>query len=63
MPRLIFELWPNLRGQGWDQILITVMHNVYRHYVIVAYSEKLSDIIVLKKFEVYSTKKANIAFA
>ena len=28
-----------------------------------AYSEKLSDIIDLEKCEVYSTKKANIAFA
>ena len=28
-----------------------------------AYSEKLSDIIVLEKCEVYSTKKAYIAFA
>ena len=28
-----------------------------------AYSEKLSDIIVLEKCEVYSTKKANTAFA
>ena len=30
--------------------------------MIMAYSEKLSDIIVLEKCEVYSTKKANIAF-
>ena len=28
-----------------------------------AYSEKLSDIIVLEKCEVYNTKKVNIAFA
>ena len=27
-----------------------------------AYSEKLSDIILLEKCEVYFTKKANIAF-
>ena len=34
---------------------------IYRHWVILAYSEKLSDIIVLEKCEVYSTKKANKA--
>ena len=28
-----------------------------------AYSEKLSDIIGLEKSEVYTTEKANIAFA
>ena len=28
-----------------------------------AYSEKLSDFIILEKCEIYSTKKANIAFA
>ena len=36
---------------------------INRHWVIMAYSEKLSDIIDLEKCEVYSTKKANIAFA
>ena len=30
---------------------------IYRHWVIMAYSKKLSDIIVLGKCEVYSTKK------
>ena len=36
--------------------LITVMF-IYRHWVTMAYSEKLSDIIVLEKCEFYSTKK------
>ena len=36
---------------------------IYRHWVIMAYSEKMSDIIVLEKCEVDSTKKASIAFA
>ena len=34
-----------------------------RHWVITAYSEKLLDIIALEKYEVYTTKKANKAFA
>ena len=42
--------------------LITVML-IYRHLVIMAYSEKLSDIIPLGKCEFYHTQKANIAFA
>ena len=36
--------------------LITVTL-IYMHLVIMAYSEKLSDIIVFEKCEVYSTKK------
>ena len=44
------------------KILITVML-IYGHWVIMAYSEKLSDIIVWEKCEVYATKKANISFA
>ena len=36
---------------------------IYSHWVIMANSDKLSDITVLEKYEVYSTKKANIAFA
>ena len=51
----IFNLWPHLRGHG-GIILITVML-IYSHWVIMTCSEKLSDIIVLEKFEVYSTKK------
>ena len=35
---------------------------IYRHWVIMAYSEK-SDIIVLEKSEVNSLKRANVAFA
>ena len=49
-----------VRGRG--KILITAML-IYRHWVIMAYSEKLADIMVLEKCEVYSTKKDNIAFA
>ena len=45
----------------WDNILITVIL-IYRQWVIMTNSEKLSDIIILEKCEVYSTK-ANIAFA
>ena len=41
---------------------ITVML-IFRHLVIMANSGKLSDIIGLEKCEVYTTKKANIAFA
>ena len=36
---------------------------VYRHWVIMAYSEKLSDIKALLKWKGLSHKKANIAFA
>ena len=36
---------------------------IYRHLVIMAHSGKLSNIIGLEKCEVYTTKKANIAFA
>ena len=35
---------------------------IYRHLVIIAYSEKSSDIIVLEKCEVYSTKKKQYSF-
>ena len=42
------------------KIFITAML-IYRHWVIIAYCEKLSDIIVLEKCE-ESTIKANIAF-
>ena len=41
---------------GWGKILITVLL-IYSHWVIKAYSEKLFDVIVLEKCEVYSTKK------
>ena len=41
---------------GWGKILITVML-IYRYLVIMAYSEKLSDIIVSDNCEVYSTNK------
>ena len=47
---------------GWGKILITVML-IYRHCVIKAFSEKLSDLVVLEKCEVHSAQKANIAFA
>ena len=56
------SLTPPEGSGGRGKILITVML-IYRHWVIMTYSEKLSDIIVLKKCEVYSTQKANIAFA
>ena len=49
-------------GQGWGQMIITVML-IYRYWVNMALREKLSDIIVSEKYEVYSTQKANIAFA
>ena len=51
----IQTLTPHKGSGGLAKILITV--------IFMAYSEKLSDIIVLEKFELYSTKKANIAFA
>ena len=41
-------------GRG-GKFLITVML-IYRHWVIIAYSEKLLYIIVLDKCDVYSTK-------
>ena len=54
---------PTYGVRGWGKTLITVML-IYRLMEIIAYSEKLSDIIILEKCEVYSTKiKANIAFA
>ena len=43
-------------GVRWGKILITVML-IYRHWVFMPYSGNLSDIIVLEKCEVYSTKK------
>ena len=50
---------------GWDKI-----YQIHGHaypqalgIIIIAYSEKLSDIVVLKKCQVYSTNKANIAFS
>ena len=43
------------------KFLITVML-IYRHWVIMAYSDRFLDIIVLKKCEVYSTKNVNIPF-
>ena len=49
-----------MRGRG---IFFNIVMLIYRHWVIMTYSEILSDIIVLEKCEVYSTKKANIAFA
>ena len=53
------NIWPHLseqRGGGGGKILIIVIL-IYRHWVIIANSEKLSDIIVLEQCEVYSTKK------
>ena len=49
-------------GVEWSKILITVML-IYRHLVIMVYSKKFSDIIVLEKNEVYSTKKLSQKFA
>ena len=55
------NIWPSTppipKGGGlWgSKILVTVML-IFRHWVIIDYSEKLSDIIVLLKYEVYSTK-------
>ena len=56
---LTFDPTQGFRGCG--KILITVML-IYRHWVIMAYRAKLSDILVLEKCEVY-LHKANIAFA
>ena len=50
------------KGSGGGVIFITVML-IYRHWVIIAFSEKLSDIIILGKCEVYPTKYPNITFA
>ena len=36
---------------------------IYRHWVIMVYSEKLLNIIALIKCKDYHTKKANIGFA
>ena len=36
---------------------------IYRHWVIMVYSEKLINIIAEIKCEDYHTKKANIGFA
>ena len=36
---------------------------IYRHWVIMVYSEKLLHMIALMKCEDYHTKKANIGFA
>ena len=48
---------PHLRGSGgWGKLLIVVML-IYSYWVIIEYSEKFSDIIVLEESEVYSTKK------
>ena len=58
----IFDLWPHLRDKGLGKVLITVML-IYRHWVIMAYCEKLADIIVFEKCEVYSTQKSHIDFA
>ena len=41
------------------KILINVML-IYRHRIIMAYSEKLSDFIILEKCEIYSTQKKPI---
>ena len=35
---------------------------IYRHWVIMVYSEKLFNIIAVMKCEDYHTKKANIGF-
>ena len=57
---LTFDPTKGVRGRG--KILIIVML-IYRHLVIMAYSEKLSDIIAMRKWEVYHTKKVTLAFA
>ena len=36
---------------------------IYRHWVVMVYSEKLLNIIVVMECEDYHTKKANIGFA
>ena len=46
--------------EGWGKILITVML-IYRHWVIIALSEKLSDISFGEILSLLH-KKANIAF-
>ena len=46
----------------WGKILITVMLN-NGHWVIMTYSEKLSDIKALGEMGSLSYKKANIYFA
>ena len=50
---LTFDSTLGVRGLG--QILITAML-IYRHWVIMAYSKKLSDIKALRKWEFYHTK-------
>ena len=51
----ILHLTPPKGSRGGVKFLITVMF-IYRHWVTMAYSEKLSDMIVLEKCEFYSTK-------
>ena len=51
---------PTLGVRGGIDVFITAML-VNRHWIIISYSENLSDIIVLEKCEFYSTKMANIA--
>ena len=47
-------LTPPKGSEEWDKMLITVML-IYRYWVIMSYSENLSDITDLGKCEVYYT--------
>ena len=52
-----YLIFASLKGSwGWGKIVITVAL-IYRHWVMMAYSEKLSEIVDLEKCEVYSIKK------
>ena len=54
---LVFDFDPSKGSGGWGKTLITHML-IYRHWVIMTYSERLSDILLFEKCVVYSTKKA-----
>ena len=63
---LTFVLTQGFKGRcktdrGLGKNLITVML-IYRHWVILAYSEKLSDLIVFRNVK-FIPQEANIAFA
>ena len=45
------------KGSGWWSKILSTVLLIYRHWIIMAYSEKFSDTIVLEHCEVYTTKK------
>ena len=57
---LTFDPLGGVKGGG---VKLWHCHAIYRHWVIMVYSEKLLNIIALMKCEDYHTKKANIGFA